>query len=58
MQYLYKLHEVADNNRDPQMADFVEVMLEEQVRMLTKTLHYTQSLDIWTCGKHEMYACS
>ena len=31
VQYLYNLHEVADKNGDGQMADFVEVMLEEQV---------------------------
>ena len=31
LQYLYNLHEVADKNNDGQFADFVEVMLEEQV---------------------------
>ena len=31
MQYLYNLHEVAEKNNDGQFADFVEVMLEEQV---------------------------
>lgn len=33
MQYLYNLHEVAEKNGDGQMADFVEVMLEEQARL-------------------------
>lgn len=31
LQYLYNLHEVAEKNNDGQFADFVEVMLEEQV---------------------------
>ena len=31
MQYLYNLHEVAEKAGDGQFADFVEVMLEEQV---------------------------
>lgn len=31
LQYLYNLHEVADKHGDGQFADFVEVMLEEQV---------------------------
>lgn len=31
LQYLYNLHEVAEKHDDGQMADFVEVMLEEQV---------------------------
>ena len=31
VQYLYNLHEVAEKNNDGQFADFVEVMLEEQV---------------------------
>ena len=35
LQYLYNLHEVADKNGDGQMADFVEVMLEEQVLHMT-----------------------
>lgn len=34
-QYLYNLHEVAEKNGDGQMADFVEVMLEEQASHLS-----------------------
>ena len=30
-QALYNLHEVADKAEDPQFADFVETMMEEQV---------------------------
>jgi ferritin heavy chain len=44
LQYLYKLHEVADNNRDPQMADFVEVMLEEQVTGVKEAADFVSKL--------------
>lgn len=44
LQYLYNLHEVADKNGDGQMADFVEVMLEEQVNGVKECADYVAKL--------------
>lgn len=44
LQYLYNLHEVADKNGDGQMADFVEVMLEEQVHGVKECADYVAKL--------------
>ncbi len=44
LQYLYNLHEVADKHGDGQMADFVEVMLEEQVHGVKECADYVAKL--------------
>jgi ferritin heavy chain len=44
LQYLYNLHEVADKNGDGQMADFVEVMLDEQVHGVKECADYVAKL--------------